>query len=288
MPFPGMDLTGDGGVTKQVITAAPDGAGCPPAGARVFVHYTGHLVQGGAQFDSSRGRGQPLEFKLGVGSVISAWDVAVAKMRQGETAVVHCTSEYGYGWEGSPPKIPKDAALRFEIELLGWKEKDKEDMSSAERLAHAQEVRTEGAELFKAAEWEAARFKFAEGAEYLDGAPRGEAEAQSALLSCLLNAAQCELKLGEWATAAERCGRALAVDAASVKALYRRGVAHGELGRHAEAVADLLAACKLEPKNREAREQYEKARRAHAEAKAADKAAFGGFLERAAGTRTEL
>ena len=40
--------------------------------------------------------------------------------------------------------------------------------------------------------------------------------------------------------------------------------------------------------NREAREQYEKARRAHAEAKAADKAAFGGFLERAAGTRTEL
>ena len=38
MPFPGMDLTGDGGVTKQVITAAPDGAGCPPAGARVFVH----------------------------------------------------------------------------------------------------------------------------------------------------------------------------------------------------------------------------------------------------------
>ena len=114
------------------------------------------------------------QHKLGVGSVISAWDIAVAKMRQGETAVVHCTSEYGYGWEGSPPKIPKDAALRFEIELLGWKEKDKEDMSSAERLAHAQEVRAEGAELFKAAEWEAARFKFAEGAEYLDGAPRGE------------------------------------------------------------------------------------------------------------------
>ena len=27
---------------------------------------------------------------------------------------------------------------------------------------------------------------------------------------------------------------------------------------------------------------------AHAQAKAADKAAFGGFLERAAGTRTEL
>ena len=148
----------------------------------MFVHYTGHLVQGGAQFDSSRGRGQPLEFKLGVGSVISAWDIAVAKMRQGETAVVHCNSEHGYGWEGSPPKIPKDAALRFEIELLGWKEKDKEDMSSAERLAHAQEVRAEGAELFKAAEWEAARFKFAEGAEYGRRAARRGGGAERAAL----------------------------------------------------------------------------------------------------------
>ena len=278
-----MDLTGDGGVTKQVITAAPDGAGCPPAGARVFVHYTGHLVQGGAQFDSSRGRGQPLEFKLGVGSVISAWDIAVAKMRQGETAVVHCTSEYGYGWEGSPPKIPKDAALRFEIELLGWKEKDKEDMSSAERLAHAQEVRAEGAELQGGRVGGGAIQRRGRGVLDMRRAARRRRRARCSRACSTRRSATSSSASGR----GRRALRCLAVDAASVKALYRRGVAHGELGRHAEAVADLLAACKLELKNREAREQYEKARRAHAEAKAADKG-LRRLPERAAGTRTEL
>eukprot|EP00966_Prymnesium_polylepis_P307992 7117766-Prymnesium_polylepis.1 len=80
-------LTADGSLTKTVIRAAPEGANHPPAGARVTVHYVGSLLDG-TQFDSSRGRGQPFEFKLGVGQVISAWDLGVASMRQGELAII--------------------------------------------------------------------------------------------------------------------------------------------------------------------------------------------------------
>ena len=95
------DLTGDGGVCKKIIRAAPQGAGFPPHGARVWVHYVGRLVADGTVFDSSRGRGQPLEFKLGVGQLISAYDIGVKAMRQGEVAEITCRSDHGYGWAGT-------------------------------------------------------------------------------------------------------------------------------------------------------------------------------------------
>lgn len=58
------------------------------------------------------------------GSVIKAWDLGVATMKKGELCVLTCKSEYAYGKSGSPPKIPPDATLVFEIELNSWKGED--------------------------------------------------------------------------------------------------------------------------------------------------------------------
>ena len=88
-PFPGSDISGgDGGVCKQVIEAAPEGAESPPAGALVKAHYEGFLVSNGTKFDSSIDRGVPFSFHLGAGEVVQAWDVAVATMKRGEIASI--------------------------------------------------------------------------------------------------------------------------------------------------------------------------------------------------------
>lgn len=56
-----------------------------------------------------------------IGNVIKAWDIGVATMKRGELAVLLCKSEYAYGKRGSPPNIPPDATLVFEVELFNWK-----------------------------------------------------------------------------------------------------------------------------------------------------------------------
>ena len=114
-----IDVSGDGGVQKKILVAAPEGATVPEQGSEVRAHYTGTLEADGSQFDSSRDRGQEFKFRVGTGQVIRAWDLGFAAMKVGERAVLKCAHEYAYGAGGSPPKIPALATLLFDVELLG-------------------------------------------------------------------------------------------------------------------------------------------------------------------------
>jgi hypothetical protein len=42
-------------------------------------------------------------------------------MKKGELAKLTLKPEYAYGAAGSPPTIPPNATLVFEVELLSWK-----------------------------------------------------------------------------------------------------------------------------------------------------------------------
>ncbi|CAK0806085.1 unnamed protein product, partial [Prorocentrum cordatum] len=89
------------------------------SGDQVTVHYTGALADGGRQFDSSRSRGEPIQFILGRGKVIRGWDQGLKMMCLGERGILHVPSYKGYGTDGAPPAIPPNAALDFDVELLG-------------------------------------------------------------------------------------------------------------------------------------------------------------------------
>ena len=87
-------------------------------GKTVSVHYVGTL-ESGKQFDSSRDRDEPFDFKLGAGMVIQGWDQGVAGMKIGGKRKLTIPSNLGYGDRGYPGVIPPKATLIFEVELLG-------------------------------------------------------------------------------------------------------------------------------------------------------------------------
>lgn len=87
------------------------------AGATVSVHYEGWLTDG-TKFDSSRDRGQPFDFVLGLGMVIPGWDEGVAGILVGGTRKLVIPPNLAYGAAGAPPAIPPNATLVFDVELL--------------------------------------------------------------------------------------------------------------------------------------------------------------------------
>eukprot|EP00534_Pseudo-nitzschia_fraudulenta_P000630 CAMPEP_0201116158 /NCGR_PEP_ID=MMETSP0850-20130426/519_1 /ASSEMBLY_ACC=CAM_ASM_000622 /TAXON_ID=183588 /ORGANISM="Pseudo-nitzschia fraudulenta, Strain WWA7" /LENGTH=120 /DNA_ID=CAMNT_0047380171 /DNA_START=85 /DNA_END=447 /DNA_ORIENTATION=+ len=117
------------GVTKTIIREG-DGR-TPKHGEVVHAHYVGTLVSDGTEFDSSRSRGKPLTFVIGIGSVIKGWDEGIIDMKVGELATLVITSDYGYGEKGFPPVIPQNADLKFEVELLAVGEAPKSSSSCA-------------------------------------------------------------------------------------------------------------------------------------------------------------
>lgn len=124
IPMEGDDITQkkDGGVLK-LVKKEGTGTELPMTGDKVFVHYVGTLLDG-THFDSSRDRGEKFSFELGKGQVIKAWDIGVATMKVGELCQLICKPEYAYGSAGSPPKIPPNATLVFEVELFDFRGED--------------------------------------------------------------------------------------------------------------------------------------------------------------------
>jgi len=276
------------GLSKQVLTPGDSEGPHPAVGDEVKVHYDGKLLDG-TRFDSSYTRGTPFKFTLGLGQVIKGWDLGVATMKRGEKALLTISPELAYGVAGSPPAIPPNATLQFEVELLSFGPRPKEawEMSVDERLAAAEERKSEGNRAITKGDLSIALECYAEALRLFDGledaapASSGQTTAIRAATATLQsNSAMVLLKQQRWAEAADRASKALVADPSSVKALFRRGTARAQLGDLDVARADLAAAVKLAPTDPGIRSEYERVGKLLAEARAREKAAFGGAFSR--------
>lgn len=106
-------ITLESGVQYEVLEA---GSGAVPVSTdTVRVHYEGSLITGDV-FDSSVARGEPAEF--GVTQVIPGWVEVLQMMEVGAKWLVAIPADKAYGPAGSPPVIPGNATLVFQIHLI--------------------------------------------------------------------------------------------------------------------------------------------------------------------------
>lgn len=107
------------GLQYKVLTSGKGAS--PKATDTVRVHYRGKLIDGKTFDQSYTGdaptkRDQPAEFQ--VKGVIKGWTEALQKMKVGDKWQLTIPAELAYGDRGSPPVIPPNSVLVFDVELM--------------------------------------------------------------------------------------------------------------------------------------------------------------------------
>lgn len=90
------------------------------AGSTVQVEYTGWLQSNGKKFDSSYDHGgQPFAVTpLGQAQIIPGWNEGLVGVKAGGVRRLIIPPALGYGAQGSPPVIPANATLIFDVTIV--------------------------------------------------------------------------------------------------------------------------------------------------------------------------
>jgi len=159
---------------------------------------------------------------------------------------------------------------------------DKGLLSAEERMTMAMSCKDYGNDLLKKELFADAVCKYEEGLKHLKDMSEvvGVKEIYNALQ---LNLSLACMKSCDWFKAIQAADAVLKRDPKNLKALYRRGVARGNNGLLDESFKDLLAVCRSDPSNTEARKHLENVKIRSQAVKQQQAKAFGGLFERSVG-----
>lgn len=110
------NLVDDGSVKKRILR---EGYGEKPGEkSTVKVHYNAYTEFNEEPFDCTYARKKPHIFIIGNGAVIPGLDIAVESMKLNEKSQFLIKPELAYGTIGCLDRIPGNATILFEVELL--------------------------------------------------------------------------------------------------------------------------------------------------------------------------
>ena len=210
-------------------------------------------------------------------------------MKVGEKAKLAIRSDYAYGDRAMGDNIPANSNLIFDVELLGFKEKEKPkwQMTPEERLEKAAKKKDEGTKEFTSGNHEVAAQLYKSAAELVDAEDEPEDplpdEERDMYIKCMSNAAMCYVKGKSWPDVISCCNQVLDKSTpeeakSNIKVLYRRGLAKMNTGELKDAKVDLMAAYGIDSKNKDVRKAIQELKTKNAEAKKKEKAQFGGLF----------
>ncbi|ETE71122.1 Peptidyl-prolyl cis-trans isomerase FKBP5 [Ophiophagus hannah] len=200
------------------------------------------------------GEGEDHDIPIGI-------DKALEKMQRGEHCILHIGTQYGFGEAGKPVfGIEPNAELVYEVTLKSFeKAKESWEMDTKEKLEQAAIVKEKGTVYFKEGKYLQAVIQYGKIVSWLEmeyGLSERESKAsESLLLAAFLNLAMCYLKLREYTKAIEYCNKALALDQANEKGLYRRGEARLLMNEFELAKCDFQRVLEVNPQNKAAKSQ---------------------------------
>ncbi|ETL25775.1 hypothetical protein L917_20301 [Phytophthora nicotianae] len=141
-----------------------------------------------------------------------------------------------------------------ERQAEGDEDHDTRKLKKPERMRMVVKNKEEGNELFRDGNHKHAAARYVKAlthaSKFFDLTEADKEEVSAIKLSLYLNLAQCYLKMENYTKTVANCNEALALDAKSVKALYRRAVAYEKENKLEQAADDVKAALALAPQDR--------------------------------------
>ncbi|KAE9007347.1 hypothetical protein PR003_g16666 [Phytophthora rubi] len=187
-------------------------------------------------------------------------DVIKAKHQEIETEVRTACETYFSAVEADERALEQQLELesqKAEAERQaegGDEDHDTRKLKKPERMRMVVKNKEEGNELFRDGNHKHAAARYVKAlthaSKFFDLAEADKEEVNAIKLSLYLNLAQCYIKMENYTKAVSNCNEALALDAKSVKALYRRAAAYEKENKLELAADDVKAALLLAPQDR--------------------------------------